>query len=126
MISLNHCNLVHKFIPMPQAMKILDAIAAVVKSWEKLEKILAWRLTKVRNKKEVIEEARNKRRKVHFASLMVFVILRIFIEPGPSASQVTAAKVIDVISRLPGCSCQAADAVFACAQVKMEDAQTLL
>ena len=72
MISLNHCNLVHKFIPMPQAMKILDAIAAVVKSWEKLEKILAWRLTKVRNKKEVIEEARNKRRKVHFAPLMVF------------------------------------------------------
>ena len=36
----------------------------------KLEKIPAWQLTKVRNKKEVFEEARNKSRKVHFASLM--------------------------------------------------------
>ena len=31
----------------------------------KMEKISAWQLTKVRNKKEVIEEARNKGRKVH-------------------------------------------------------------
>ena len=37
----------------------------------KLEKIPAWQLTNVRNKKEVIEEARHKGRKVHFASLMV-------------------------------------------------------
>ena len=29
--SLNHYNLVHKFIPMPQAMKILEAKAAVGK-----------------------------------------------------------------------------------------------
>ena len=50
MNSLNHYNLVHKFIPMPQAMKIPDAKAAVVKEWEKLEKIPAWQLTKVRNK----------------------------------------------------------------------------
>ena len=28
--------------------------------WVKLKKILAWQLPKVRNKKEVIEEARNK------------------------------------------------------------------
>ena len=40
------------------------------KEWEKLGKLPAWQLTKVRNKKEVIEEARNKDRKVHFASLM--------------------------------------------------------
>ena len=31
---------------------------------------MAWQLTKVRNKKEVIDEARNGGRKVHFASLM--------------------------------------------------------
>ena len=37
---------------------------------EKLEKIQAWQLTKVRNKKEVIDEARNKGHTVHFASLM--------------------------------------------------------
>ena len=31
MNSLNHYNIVHKFFPMPQAMKILGAKAAVVK-----------------------------------------------------------------------------------------------
>ena len=35
--SLQHYNLVHKFIPMPQAVKILAAKAAVDKEWEKLE-----------------------------------------------------------------------------------------
>ena len=40
--SLQHYNLVHKFIPMPQAMKILAAKAEVDKEWEKLEKISAW------------------------------------------------------------------------------------
>ena len=38
----------------------------------------------------------------------------------------TAAKVMDLISRLPGCAGQAADAVSAYTQVKMEDAMTLL
>ena len=40
------------------------------KGWEILEKILAWNLTKVRSKKEVIDEARTRGAKVHFASLM--------------------------------------------------------
>ena len=40
------------------------------KEWEKLEKFSAWNLTKVRSKKEVIDEARTKGAKVHFASLM--------------------------------------------------------
>ena len=39
--SLQHYNLVHKFIPMPQAMKLTAAKAAVEKEWEKLEKISA-------------------------------------------------------------------------------------
>ena len=68
--SLQHYNLVHIFIPMPQAMKIPAAKAAVDTEWEKLEKISAWNLTKVRSKKEVIDEARNEGRKVHFAPLM--------------------------------------------------------
>ena len=46
--SLQHYNLVHKFIPMPQAMKIPAAKAPVDKEWEKLEKISAWNLTKVK------------------------------------------------------------------------------
>ena len=50
----------------------------------------------------------------------------VFTEQGSSASQMTAAKVMDIISRLPGCAGQAADAVSDKTQVKMEDAPTLL
>ena len=50
----------------------------------------------------------------------------VFTEQGSSASQRTAAKVMNIISRLPGCAGQAADAVSAYTQVKMEDAPTLL
>ena len=67
--SLQHYNLVHKFIPMPQAMKIPAAQASVDKECEKLEKIPASDLTKVRSRSEVIDEARTKGIKVHFASL---------------------------------------------------------
>ena len=38
----------------------------------------------------------------------------------------TATKIMDIISRLPRCSGQAADAVSGCTHVKMEDASTLL
>ena len=154
--SLQHYNLVHKFIPMPQAMKIPAAKAAVDKEWEKLENISAWNLTKVRSKKEVIDEARTSGATVHFSSLMDIchlknaeleakhqkykgrVVLRgdivkddsgsyaVFTEQGSSASQMTAAKIMDIISRLPGCAGQAADAVSAYTQVKMEDAPKLL
>ena len=154
--SLQHQNLVHKFIPMPQAMKIPAAKAAVVKEWEKLEKIPAWDMTKVRNNSEAIDEARTKGAKVHFASLMDIchlknaglekkhqkykgrVVLQGDIvkddsgsyadltELGSSASQLTAAKVMDIISRLPGCIGQAADAVSSYTQVKMEDATKFL
>ena len=51
-------------------MKIPAAKAAVDKECGKLEKIPACNLTKVRSKKEVIDEARTKGAKVHFASLM--------------------------------------------------------
>ena len=113
-----------------------------------MEKISAWNLTKVRSKSKVIEEARTSGATVHFASLMDIchlknaellakhqkykcrVVLRgdivkddsgsyaVFTEQGSSASQMTAAKVMDIISRLPGCARQAADAVSAYTQVK--------
>ena len=100
-------------------MKIPAAKAAADKEWEKLEKISAWNLTKVISKKEVIDEARTKDVRVHFASLMDIchqqnselepqfqkykgrVVPRddivkddsrsyaVFIEPGSSASQMT-------------------------------------
>ena len=154
--SLQHYNLVHKFILMLQAMKIPAAKAAVDKEWEKLENISAWNLTKARSKKEVIDVARTKGAKVYFSSLMDIchlknaeldtkhqkykgrVVLRgdivkddsgaysVFTEQGSSASQMTAATFMDIISRLPGCAGQAADAVSAYTQVKMEVAPKLL
>ena len=101
---------------------------------ETWRKIPAWYLTKGRNKKEVIDGERTKGATVHFASLMDIchlknaeleakhqkykgrVVLRgdfvkdesgsyaVFTEQGSSASQMTAAKVTDIISRLPGCA----------------------
>ena len=140
---------------MPQAMKIPAAKAAVDKEWEKLEKISAWNLTKVKSKKQVIDEARTSGATVHLASLMDTCHLKnaeleakhqkckgrdvlrgdivkdnsgsyaVFTEQGSSASQMTAAKIMDIISRLPGCDGQAADAVSAYTQVEMEDAHKL-
>ena len=49
----------------------------------------------------------------------------VFTEQGSSASQMTAAKIVDIISRLPGCDGQAADTVSANTQ-KTEDAHKLL
>ena len=149
-----HYNLVHKFTPMPHAVKIPVAKAAVDKEWEKLEKFSAWNLTKVRGEKEVIDEARMSGATVHFASLMDIchlknaeleakhqkykgrVVLRgvkddsgsyeVSTEQGSSAFQMTAAKIMDIISRLPGCDGQAADAVSSYTQVKMEYAHRLL
>ena len=119
-------------------MKIPATKAAVDKEWEKLEKTPAWDLPNVRSKSEVIDEARTKGAKVHFASLIDSchlknaeletkhqkykgrVVLRgdtvkddsgsyaVFTEQGSSASQMTAATVLNIISRLPGCAGQAA------------------
>ena len=141
---------------LPQALKIPAAKAAVDKEREKLDKISAWNLTKVKSKKDVIDEARTSGATVHFASLVDIchlknaeleakqqkytgrVVLRgdivkdnsgsyaVFTEQGSSASQMTAAKIMDIISRLLGCDGQAADAVSAYTQVKMEDAHKLL
>ena len=66
--SLQYYNLVHKFIPLPQAVKIPAAKAAVDKEWEKLEKISARNLTKVRSNKEVIDGS--KEEQSIFVSLM--------------------------------------------------------
>ena len=112
-------------------MRIPAAKAAEDKEWEKLEEFSAWNLTKVKSKKQVIDEARTSGATVHFASLMDIchlknteleakqkykgrVVLRgdivkddsgsyaVFTEQGSSASQMTAAKIMDIIFRLPG------------------------
>ena len=51
---MTHYDVMHKFVPMPQAMNIQDATAAVDKEWKKLETIPAWQLDKVKSKKEVL------------------------------------------------------------------------
>ena len=50
----------------------------------------------------------------------------VFTEQGSSASQMTAAEVMDVVACVPDCDGQAADAVSAYTQVNMEDAPRLL
>ena len=60
----------HKFIPVPQALKIPQRKQRWTRNGRNLEKIPAWDLTKVRSKKEVIDEARMSGATVHFASLM--------------------------------------------------------
>ena len=67
--SMTHHNLVHKLIPMPQTMNILDAKAAVDKEWKELETIPAWQLDKVKSNMEVFLEAQRDKKKVHFATL---------------------------------------------------------
>ena len=113
----------------------------------KLEKISAWNLTKVRSKKRGDRWSKDDRCQSSFCitdghmSFEKFkgrVVLRgdiakddsgssaVFAEQGSSASQMTVAKVMDIIARLLGCDGQAADAVSAFSQVKMEDAHKLL
>ena len=68
--SVFHYNLVLKFVPMPQLMKIPDAKAAVDTEWTKFETIPAWDVKKVKSKKRVMKEAPKNNNKVHFGSLM--------------------------------------------------------
>ena len=146
----------HKINPLLHAMNIPDAKEVVDKTWKKLETTPARQLEKVKSKKEVIPKAQKDKKKVHFATLMDIchlknteleptiqkykgrVILRrdiakddsgacaVFAEQGSSASQMTAAEVMDVIARLPDCDGQAGDAVSAHTQVRLEDAPRLL
>ena len=113
-------------------------------------------LDKSQKQERVIDEARTTGAKVHFASLMDIchlknaeseakqkkykgrIVLRgdivkddsgsyaAFTEQRSSASPMTAAKVMDITSRMLGCDGQAADAVSAFSQVEMEDAPKLL
>ena len=70
LFSLTHYNLAHKPKPTPRAMKISDTKAAVDKEWEKLVKLQAWQVTRVKSNTEIIEKAQKEKRTVHFATLM--------------------------------------------------------
>ena len=149
---MNHCNLLHKLILMPQAMKILDETAAVDKEWKKLEKIPAWQLVKVKSKKGGYSGGTPRQKGSslcyidgHISSKMRSFCRNFrstkagscfekisqkttpehtqhFTEQGSSASQMTAAKVMGVNARQPDCAGPAADAVSAYTRVKVKDA----
>ena len=55
--SLSHHKFVQKPTPILQAMRIPGVKAAVDKEWEKLEKLPAWHVMKVKSNNEVVEEA---------------------------------------------------------------------
>ena len=125
--SLQHYNLVHNF-SYASSYENSGSESSGGQGMGKMEKISAWKLTKVKSKKQVIDEARTSGATVHFASLMDIchlknaeleakhqkykgrVVLRgdivkdnsgsyaVFTEQGSSASQMTAAKIMDIIS----------------------------
>ena len=69
--SMTHYyNLVHKFIPMPQAMKIQDAKVAVDKGWKKSSRQFRPGTWEKSRAKRMSSWRRKETMKVHFASLM--------------------------------------------------------
>ena len=122
---------------------------------EKASDVTSVEVGESQEQKEVSKEAQKNNNKIHFASLMDSchpknselepqfqkykgrVVLRrdvvkddpgahaVFTGQGSSVSQMLVAKVMDDIARLPDCYGQAADAISAYTQVKMEDAHKL-
>ena len=128
--SMTHCNLVHKFIPMRQAINFRMRKQQWIKNgkssrryqngnWRTSRAI--WRHRHLKNA-ELEQKVQKYRGRVVFRGDIVrddFEAYAVFAEQGSSASQVTAAKVMDVIARLPDCDGQAAE-------VKLEDAPRLV
>ena len=56
----------------------------------------------------------------------MILVLTVFTEQGSSASQLTAAKIMDVTAIQPDCAGHAADAVSAYTQARIEDAPKVL
>ena len=125
--SLQHYNLVHKFVPMPQVMKIPAANAAEDKEWWKWRKFRrgTWPKSKV-NQRWSMKQGRRAQKFIspHWWTSVIWkmpnwrqstkkykgrVVLRgdivkddsgsyaVFTEQGSSASQMTAARVMDII-----------------------------
>ena len=148
--------LVHTPIAIDKALQIPAAREAWEKEWKKLEGRKAWLLNSVREYDEVESEARKENRSVHFGQVMQLchekhselqkavrefkgrIVFRgdivkdesgcfaVFSEQGTSASHLSAAKFLDAIARMPGCSGEDSDAVGAYTQVLLEEADRLL
>ena len=125
--SMSHSNLVHQFIPMPQAMKNSGCESRSGQGIEDARNDSSLAVVdRVNSKKGILLEAQGDKKKVHFATLMDIchlksaeeptfqkhkgrVVLRgdivkddsgsyaVFTGQGSSASQITDAKVMDVL-----------------------------
>ena len=148
--SLQHYNLVRKFIPMPQAWKIPDARAAVEKSVKIVEKYRhgSWQKSETKKKWSMKQGMKGEKFMVRHWWISVISRIRswspnINSAKAESYSEVTLWKMIQDHTQyslnndhqhhrwqpqmswtwnLPGCAGQAADAVSSETQVKMEDA----
>ena len=86
-------NLLHKFIPLPQAMKVPKAESAVDKDWQKLDMMPAWQLEKVKNQKEIILEEKGNTKKVHFLLQLWTFVSSLFSELEPKRQKCTGRAV---------------------------------
>ena len=155
-VSPHYYALVHTPVPIPKAMKIPAAKAAVDKEWKKLQDKTAWDFASVRPKSEVQAESKRSGKHAHFGSLMDLchekhselklpvrvykgrVVFRgdqtkdedgffaVFSEQGASASHIAAAKFLDALARCPGCDGEDSDAIGAYTQVILRDAHIIL
>ena len=153
--SVQLCNLVHNFYHASSHEDTRSKSCSEQKNGRNWRKISARNLTKFRRKKRGDRWSKDEGRKSTFCFTdghLSFEECRIgdkapkrqrsnctprrhcendsgyyavFTEQGSSASQMIAAKVMDIISMLPGCAGQAVDAVSAETQVKMEDAKII-
>ena len=63
--------MIHKQVPIREAMRIPDARKALDKEWSKLQdELKAWDLSLVRPRRDVMLEAERLGRKCHFGTLM--------------------------------------------------------
>ena len=152
--SMTHYNLVHKFIQMPQSIKIPDAKAAVEKEWKKLETTPAWNLERVKSKKGGYSGSTKRQKESqlchtdgrmppqkmrswnqNYRSTKAVVLREDIVKDGSGVHvdwtrlvcvPDDCRKVMDVIASLPGCDGPAADAASAFSHVKLEDAPRLL
>ena len=141
---------VHVPIPIMEAKKIKAAHEALETEWGKLWKKKFIDPNSVCSKYEVQERAKKSGKTVHFGDLMELVhrkhaeleekfhaykgrvVFRgdnvkdehggfaVFTEQGTSASHLAAAKAVDAVARLPGCSGSDSDAIGAYTQVRLD------
>ena len=119
----------------------MQGLPLMPRSGDRLTSLPAGQEKAVKRKQQAVQEAQSVGETVHFATLVDLyhrndsgldkklwkcegrVVLRgdivkddsgshaVFTEQGSSASQMVAAKILDVFSRLPGCAGEASDAV---------------